>query len=108
MILEALVESDDDVDRGTVVRGGQVAGERSRGDRELFHAALDEIARRGRLGKDDERGPGIELRGLRHDGAYPRDILGVFALVGPELGQGDPDVRHGGKILACGRRWSSP
>jgi len=98
VILKALVESDDDIDRRAGVRGRQIAGERAGRDGELLHAALDEVARGRCLRKDDQRGPGIELCRLGDDSANPGHILGVLALVGAELGQGDPDVRHGGKI----------
>src|SRR5207249_4372370 len=98
VILEALVESDDDVDRRAPVCGGEIARERAGGDRELLHAPFDEITRGGGLRKNDELGLGIELRGLRDDGTNPGDILRVLALGGSKLREGDPDVRHCRKI----------
>src|SRR6266498_4501995 len=62
VILKALVEADDDVDRSTLVTGGEIARQRAGGDRELLDASLDEVARRRGLGKDDEVGLGIEDR----------------------------------------------
>ena len=108
VILEALVESDDDVDRGTLVGCGQIARERAGSDRELLHAAFDEIPRGGRLGEDDELRLGIEQRSLRDNGTDPRDVFCVLALARAKLGERHPDTRHAGKILASGRRWSSP
>src|SRR5437899_4829721 len=108
MVLEALVEPHDDIDRRPLTGRGEIARQRAGGDRELLDSAFDEIARRRRVGKDDEVGLGIELPRLRDDGADSRDVVGVLTFGRSELGQRQADVRHVGKILAYSRRWSSP
>src|SRR6266498_4726623 len=99
VILKALVEADDDVDRSTLVTGGEIARQRAGGDRELLDASLDEVARRRGLGKDDEVGLGIELHGLRDDGTDPRDIRVVLPFGWSELGDRETDVRHAWKDM---------
>src|SRR2546426_10127819 len=108
VILKALVEADDDIDGGTLVGGGEITRQRPGGDRQLLDAPFDEVTRRRRLGEDDEVGLGIELSGLRDDGADARDIRVVLPFGRPELGDRKTDVRHMGKILGSRRRWSSP
>src|SRR6185503_12927383 len=102
VILELFVESDDDVDRGSLVRGGEIAHQCARGDRELLHAAFDEVAGGRGLGKDDQVRLRIELRRLAHDRADARDVVGVLAFGWPELGQGNADYGHAGKIRRYG------
>ena len=75
VILESLVEPDHHVDQRTVVRRGEILREGAGSDGKLLDAALDEIPRRRRLGKHDEIGLRIELRGLLNDRADPGDVL---------------------------------
>jgi len=69
----------------------------SGGDRQLFDAPFDEVARRRRLGKDDEVGLGIELSSLRDDAADACDIRVILPLAGRKLGDRKTDVRHDGR-----------
>src|SRR2546426_2955041 len=102
VILKTLVETHDDVDCWTLVGGGEVAGEGAGGDRQLFDSAFDEVAGGGGLGKDDEVGLGIELRGSSDDGANPRDVFGVLPFAGAELRQCNPNMRHAWKDMTVG------
>src|SRR6266511_3869902 len=99
VILKALVEADDDVDRSTLVTGGEIARQRAGGDRELLDPAFHEVAGCCSFGKDDEVGLGIELRGLCDDGTDPRDIRVVLPFGWSELGDRETDVRHAWKDM---------
>src|SRR3954467_4205047 len=94
VVLKALIESHGDVDMGAVVGRSEVAGERARSYGELLDPAFDEVSRCRRFGKDDEFWLGIELGGLRDDGADAGDVRRVLTFGGAELGKGDPNIRH--------------
>ena len=99
VVLEALVEADGDIDLGSLIRRGEITRERSRRDRQLLHSAFDEVAGGRRFGEDDEVRLGIELGGLRDDGADAGDILRVLALGWAELRERDGNGRHARKII---------
>jgi len=79
----------------------EIAEQRARGDRDVAHAALDEIARGRRLGKDDQIDRRLELGELRQHAADPLHVGGVLALGGADLGDGEAGHGCGGKIIGA-------
>src|SRR5437762_585574 len=105
VVLEHLVEPDGDIDgRGCrrLVLDGEIAKQRPRGHGDVAHAALDEVARGHRLGKDHQVHRRVELGDLRQHAADLLEIGGILALAGADLG--DRETGHGGKIGGKGRQ----
>src|SRR5438270_869578 len=76
---------------------GEIAKQRPRGHGDVAHAALHEISRGHRLGKDHQVNRRVELGDLRQHAADLLEIGGILALAGADLGDGE--TRHAGKIV---------
>ena len=79
---------------GLAVLQLQIALECSRGDGELGHAAFEEVARRGGLGKHHDLRRFIELGHLGEDGTHATQIVGIAPLIRPKLHDDDAVVGH--------------
>jgi hypothetical protein len=75
----------------------KVAEERIGRHGRALHTALQEIARHHGLGKDHDIRRCLGPRHLGKDGAEATEILRIVGLLGPDLGDGDPRIRHAGK-----------
>ncbi len=104
MVLEQLVEPDGHVHGGgaqLLVARLEIAEQRPGRDRDVFHSPFDEVAGGRRFGKHDQGRRHLERHRLRQHRGDAINVLGVFALGGAELGDGDAE--HGGKIPGADR-----
>ena len=98
--VELFVESDDRVDRRAAVRARQSGGEFGRRQRDLAHAALDEISGQRRFGELHHLRARLERGRLREHLADAAQVALNVPFPRTELGDSDVQKRHRPKVRA--------
>ena len=106
-VLVHLVESEGDVERRglrVAVLAGEVVEQLFGAEGQVAHAALEEIAGEGGLGRHDQLGRLRRRRGLAEDVAEPAEVLLVGTLAGPQLSDGKAEHQRNVYLPNWGNR----